>query len=280
MARRMLTVVLALGAMGIASCTSVQKGSAAGGAIGGAAGAGIGHYATGLGGVPGGIMGLGLGAAAGAIASESVYGPEETGEDVAAGEQIQELASELEAKDSELQKLKVALQKEEAQQKALLEAYEKARTDPAALQTVMPAGVEVSSDAGKVTFSILSEVLFQSGKTELTAAGKKALRETAAVIRKQYPDASVEVRGHTDNVPIRYSPYKSNWELSCSRALTVVHHLIESESFKANRLAAVGCGETQPVATNSTAQGRRKNRRAELVVLMQGMRVAETKPSR
>jgi len=280
MAREVRTAILTLGFIVAMGCSNVQKGSAVGGAVGGAAGAGIGHYATSLGGVPGGLVGLGLGAAAGAIAADSTYTAETTGEDMAATEQIGQLSEQLAAKDGELKNMQTALEKEKAQQRALLQAYEKAREGRVALQANAPAGVQVQADSNKVTFTILSEVLFRSGKASLTPAGKTALHEAARLIRKDYPNARIEVRGHTDNMPIRYSSYKSNWELSCARALGVVHYLIESEGFQTRKLAAVGCGETQPVASNKSEDGRRKNRRAELVVLLNGVQVANNQASR
>jgi len=280
MAREALIAMLVVAMLGTLGCTSVQKGSAAGGAAGAAAGAGVGHYLTSLGGVPGGLIGLGLGAAGGAIAAESMYEPQDLAVTAELDDTVAALSSELAAKNAELQNMQLALEKEKAQQKALLQAYEKAQTGSVPLQTQAPAGVQISANGNEVTFTILSEVMFQSGKANLTAAGKKALQESARMIRKQYPNAVIEVRGHTDNVPIRYSPYKSNWELSCSRALSVVHYLIETQGFSARKLAAVGCGDSQPVASNSTAEGRRKNRRAELVVMLSRPQMADIKTSR
>jgi chemotaxis protein MotB len=122
---------------------------------------------------------------------------------------------------------------------------------------------------------MLAEVLFDSGEADLTSDGKSIMRKAAAHIRQEFPDAQIEVRGHTDNVPIRYSPYKSNWDLSCARAVSVVRHLIESEGFTADKLMATGCGDTRPVASNNSAAGRRKNRRAEIIVRPQGVEVAK-----
>jgi flagellar motor protein MotB len=276
MARRAVTAVLVLSVLGAVGCTSVQKGSVAGGAAGAAAGAGVGHYLTTLGGVPGGLIGLGLGAAGGAIAAESVYGNEQSEEALAAQEQVRQLAGELEAKDAQMRELSLAVEREKSQQQALVEAMDKGGAPSTAPEASAAAasGIQVTSDSRTVTFTILSEVMFASGKSDLTKEGRTALHEAARLIRQQYPDATVEVRGHTDNEPIRYSPYKSNWELSCARALSALHYLVESEGFRARKLTAVGYGDTQPVAPNNTDEGRRKNRRAELVVL-KGTQVAD-----
>ena len=278
----------------LAGCTPVQKGTAAGGAVGGATGAAVGHYMTSLGGVPGGLVGLGLGAGAGAVASEYYYGSDDSEEVAGLTQTVDQLAAELEARQGELGQAQADLEKERAQQKALLEAYERARQQerPAAtaaaqapaeshlLSASMPASIQVSAGQDGITYTILSEVLFDSGSAELSKAGRAALQAAARDIRASHPDAVVEVRGHTDNVPIRYSPFKSNWHLSCERAVSVVQHLIQSEGFSPARLKATGCGETQPIASNSTPEGRRKNRRAEIVVRPAGARVAEARAVR
>ncbi|GAG02397.1 unnamed protein product, partial [marine sediment metagenome] len=93
-------------------------------------------------------------------------------------------------------------------------------------------------------------------------------------IRQHYPDAPIEVRGHTDNVPIRYSKWKSNYELSCARAQTVVDYMIKSHGFNRSQFTVTGCGHDQPVASNATSAGRARNRRAEIVVYRQPLQVA------
>ena len=214
MARKVLLAGLMAGLVAVAGCTNVQKGSVVGGAGGGVVGAGIGHRITSLGGGPGALVGLGIGATAGAIASEHYYGSDDSEEMGAAQESVARLSNELQAKDVQLDEMAVALEKERSQQKALLQAYEQAR-DVQTLSATTSSDVEVVSDGDTVTFTILSEVLFDSGAVELTKEGKAALKRAGEAIRAEFPDSTVEVRGHTDNVPIRYSPHKSNWELSC-----------------------------------------------------------------
>jgi chemotaxis protein MotB len=76
----------------------------------------------------------------------------------------------------------------------------------------------------------------------------------------------VRVEGFTDNLPIRSAAYPSNWELSAGRAASVVHLFMDT-GIEPARMAAVGFGEHQPVADNETEQGRRRNRRVNLVIL-------------
>jgi len=258
-------VVCCVGCESVQKGTHVQKGSAVGAGAGTVLGGGIGHL-TAFGGVPGALVGLGLGAAAGAIAAEQLYESEDSELDIDP-EQIQELSNQLAVRDAQVSELRGALEQEATQKQALLEAHEKLRSEIANLQGQFGADIAVErGPQGGLKLTILSEVLFDSGKAALTKKGKAVLAQAAATIRREYPGAVIEVRGHTDNVPIRYSSYKSNWELSCARSLSVVHYLIEAANIPPDRLMAVGLADTQPVASNDTPEGRRANRRAEIVI--------------
>ena len=74
------------------------------------------------------------------------------------------------------------------------------------------------------------------------------------------------IAGHTDNVPIKTSRYKNNWELSTQRAVVVVGYMIE-KGFPADHLAAAGYGEMDPIADNGTEEGKAKNRRIEIQLM-------------
>jgi len=276
MCKRALAVGLSLCVVAVLGCTPVQKGSGAGAATGSGLGAVVGHALSGVGSGPGALVGLTVGAAGGALAADYYYGSEETGDLAATGQTIDDLNSQLRAKDAKLAETAAALERETAQQKALLQAYDKARQDRRTVEGNVAPNIQVTSEGDAVTFSILSEVLFASGKAELSKEGKATLKKAAEIIRAKYAGADIEVRGHTDNVPIRYSPYKSNWELSSARALAVVHYLTESEGFSAAQITTTAYGDTRPAASNSTAEGRQKNRRAEIVVRPKKVAVAPT----
>ena len=77
----------------------------------------------------------------------------------------------------------------------------------------------------------------------------------------------IRVEGHTDNVPVHNSRFKSNWELSTARATTVVSLLIEQHGFDPLLVSAAGYSEYRPVESNKTAGGRAANRRVDLVVV-------------
>ncbi len=109
-----------------------------------------------------------------------------------------------------------------------------------------------------------NDVLFDSGRAELKAAGMSALAEIAAVLRA-IPGRTFQVAGHTDNEPIRVSPFHSNWDLSTARALEVTGFLIR-EGMDPHALSAAGYGEFDPVDTNSSASGKSHNRRTEITL--------------
>lgn len=127
--------------------------------------------------------------------------------------------------------------------------------------------VTISRLQGKLSINILDKVMFDSGKAELKEEGQALLMKMAEVL-KTVPDRQVLVIGHTDNVPITASRYRfaTNWELSAARATAAVRFLVDS-GVPPQNLGALGYGEHHPAADNTTAEGRAKNRRIEVVVL-------------
>ena len=124
--------------------------------------------------------------------------------------------------------------------------------------------VEMQDKGLVITF--VSEVLFDSGKAKLRKDSFSKLDKVASVLNTTVADLNVGIEGHTDNQPIKRSGWKSNWELSTARALSVLHYLSD-KSVAQPRLAAIGYGEFKPVDSNDTAEGRQKNRRVEIVIL-------------
>jgi chemotaxis protein MotB len=125
--------------------------------------------------------------------------------------------------------------------------------------------VTISELQGRLTVNIVDRILFDSGEAVLKEEGEKLLSQIASVLA-QHTNRQVHVIGHTDNVPIRRK-FASNWELSTARATAAVRFLQEHAGVDPRRLAAVGCGEFRPIAPNTSAEGRAKNRRIEVVVL-------------
>ncbi|MDD5019603.1 MAG: flagellar motor protein MotB [Candidatus Omnitrophica bacterium] len=127
------------------------------------------------------------------------------------------------------------------------------------------AKLEMTERGLVITF--LAEVFFDSGKDTLRSQGKVSLEKVASVLNADVPDSKVAIEGHTDSDPIRYSGWKSNWELSSARALAVLHYFVDEGNIQPARLSAVAYGEYQPVATNAEKEGKQKNRRVEIVIL-------------
>lgn len=124
-------------------------------------------------------------------------------------------------------------------------------------------GVDVSQGQEGVTLRINDNLLFDSGRAQLTGQGRDLVDSLVEVLSAF--DGQVSVEGHTDNVPISTSRFPSNWELSSARAIAVVRHL-DSQGLEVDHMRAVGYADTQPIASNATAQGRAANRRVELVL--------------
>lgn len=125
--------------------------------------------------------------------------------------------------------------------------------------------VDFDPSAGTITVTLPNTILFRSGSATLKSATNKDLDHILSVIRSRYRGRQIDIVGHTDSDPIKKSKWKDNWELSAQRALSVVRYL-EKRGISGNNIRAVGCGEARPVASNSKASGKSKNRRVEIVV--------------
>jgi len=128
-----------------------------------------------------------------------------------------------------------------------------------------------------LVITVVGDLLFDSGKAKIRQEAYPLLDKVARVLKENVPQLSVGIEGHTDDQPIRLSGWKSNWELSTARALSVLHYLVNEKRISPNRLSAMGFGEYQPVASNDTKDGRQLNRRVEIVILPQLTKVKETK---
>jgi chemotaxis protein MotB len=137
--------------------------------------------------------------------------------------------------------------------------------------------VTISRLQGKLTVNILDRILFDSGEADLKPAGAAVLRKVAGIL-SAHPELKIHVIGHTDNVPIRAAArhrFPSNWELSTARATAAVRFLTETAGVDPRRLGAVGYGEFRPVADNTTAEGRARNRRIAITILSEEMAGAD-----
>jgi chemotaxis protein MotB len=137
--------------------------------------------------------------------------------------------------------------------------------------------VTISNLQGRLTVNILDRVMFNSGEAVVKPDGEAVLRKIASLLAG-HPELKIHVIGHTDNVPIR-GRFASNWELSTARALAAVHFLTEKAGVDPRRVGAVGYGEYRPIADNSTAEGRARNRRIAITILPDELAGADTVPT-
>jgi chemotaxis protein MotB len=117
---------------------------------------------------------------------------------------------------------------------------------------------------GRMVIELANDVLFDSGQTAVKQGGQKAIAQVAAVLRT-IPGRRFQVAGHTDNVPIETSRFRSNWDLSTARAVEVVRILV-TQGVKPELVSAAGYGEFDPISPNDTPAGKAKNRRIEITL--------------
>jgi chemotaxis protein MotB len=125
--------------------------------------------------------------------------------------------------------------------------------------------VKFDPSAGTITITLPNTILFSSGKASLKGATSRELDRIQSVLQQKYRNNLIDVVGHTDTDPIKKSKWRDNWQLSAERALAVAGYLMK-RGIPEGRIRAVGCGPARPVASNSTASGKSKNRRVEIVV--------------
>jgi len=123
--------------------------------------------------------------------------------------------------------------------------------------------IEVIVNDGSISFRISSEILFGSGRAELEDAGLDVIDRLVPTLAAG--GHRIIVEGHTDNLPIQTERFPSNWELSASRASSVVRYL-QLAGIESTRLSATGYADTRPLANNGDEQGRASNRRVELIM--------------
>lgn len=161
-------------------------------------------------------------------------------------QRLQELEDMIAAKEASMKKLKETLSK--------------------ALNSFEGKGLTVEQKNGKVYVSMENKLLFNSGSWAVGSEGKKAVVEVGKVLGDN-PDISVLIEGHTDDDPFGGSgPIADNWDLSTKRATAIVAILSENKKINKENLTAAGRGEFSPLASNTTAEGKAKNRRIEIIL--------------
>ncbi|MCC7298255.1 MAG: OmpA family protein [Bacteroidia bacterium] len=172
---------------------------------------------------------------------------------------VEKLRSELEKTSDRVKKLERELNNKDSAVLALKEEISKALSGFDALD------IQVENRNGKVYVSMAEKLLFKSGSITVDPKGKEALVKLAAALNKK-ADVQVTVEGHTDNKPMNSEKIKDNWDLSVLRATSIVRILTQDGTMNGSRITANGRGDTQPVASNDTPEGRALNRRTEIIL--------------
>lgn len=172
--------------------------------------------------------------------------------------QIKDLAEKAGLTEQELKELRA----EKAKREAELQVY---RDLFASLKKMVDAGtIKVGFRDGRLVVELDDDILFDSGRARLKKEGQEALAELTGPLKQVNRDWIVA--GHTDNVPIKTAKFGSNWELSTARAIEVVNFMTEN-GMPAETIGAAGYAEFDPIADNSTAEGRAQNRRIEIIMM-------------
>jgi chemotaxis protein MotB len=199
----------------------------------------------------------------------------ETEEDVKMGEKEDEKISELEKEDAErlaeLEKEAEELEKaKEAEQKLKEERNEKTITDAYKLLKTLEPEIEqglvaIKTQGNRILLRINENGSFPSGSSIVKGTFLPVLNK----LRKSLNDieGKIVVAGHTDDIPIKTARFRSNWELSSSRAVTVVHELLAMETLSPDRFIIEGHGDAHPMVPNDTPKNRALNRRVELIIV-------------
>lgn len=165
----------------------------------------------------------------------------------------------------------IAAQRQRLEQlQALLDQQQEAaealrRKIAEALKGFSSSELTVKMKNGKVYISMQESLLFPSGSAVVNPKGKDALSKVAGVLNTS-ADININIEGHTDSIPIHTAKFADNWELSTARATSIAHVLIDEYRVTPAKLVASGRSEYDPIAPNSTPEGRGQNRRTEIIL--------------
>jgi len=162
--------------------------------------------------------------------------------------------------------LEVKLDAEGVAKQEAKEIAEEAEKFKEALEGEIAEGlIDVETQLNRIVIRIREKGSFPSGDARLNKGFLPIIGKIQMVLVKT--DGQIAVAGHTDNIPINTPRYRSNWELSTSRATSVVHELLRNGEMLPERFVLEGYADTQPLTTNDTSDNRARNRRVEIIVL-------------
>ncbi len=174
-------------------------------------------------------------------------------------QELFKLRDQLGATQTELDQLRT--QRDAAEKR--LEAYRELQKR---FKSLVDSGtLEIAFRNGQMTLKLPSGVLFASGSADLGQAGKDTITAVTEALMA-FQDRRFMIAGHTDNVPIKSKKFRDNWFLSTARAVSVLEYMITA-GFPADKLAAAGYADKDPVGDNTTDEGKEQNRRIEIILV-------------
>lgn len=174
-------------------------------------------------------------------------------------ESIKESLTTLNKQYEHIQGLTDEIQQKDSLNQALVENLKRSLID------VNQEDIDIRVQGSAVYVSLSEKMLFPTASSRINKAAYNTLEKVATIIN-DHSGLEILVRGHTDNIPIANRHYSDNWDLSVNRATSVVKVLQERFEVDPARLTAAGKGEFSPVDENDTAQGRKLNRRTEIII--------------
>jgi chemotaxis protein MotB len=129
--------------------------------------------------------------------------------------------------------------------------------------------VKVTADRRGLIVTVLDHALFDPGEASLTPAGEEILQKIASALSGYLAENPVMLEGHTDDQPVQGAAGVTNWEYSAGRAVAILRYFLDMQNLAPARFGVAGYGEYRPVASNATEEGRDRNRRVEIVVMLQ-----------
>jgi chemotaxis protein MotB len=173
-------------------------------------------------------------------------------------DRLEKLQNELAQRSNQINELQGLIDAKEAQMQQLKNAIS------SALLNFEGKGLTVVQKNGKIYVSMENKLLFDSGSWAVGSDGKVAVEQLASVLSKN-PDINVLIEGHTDNVPYTGATIIDNWDLSVKRATAIVR-ILQNKDVNPTQITAAGRSEYVMVGSNSTLEGKAKNRRIEIIL--------------
>lgn len=174
--------------------------------------------------------------------------------------ELKKLSADLEAREKRVNELEALINKKDELLTNLKNKVKKA------LLGFENNGLTIEQKNGKVYVSLDESLLFASGSYTVGSKGTEVLKKLAKVLESS-SDIDVVVEGHTDNVPLKSKgDIEDNWDLSVKRATSVVKIITKNSTVNPKRLTAAGRGEYLPLDLSNTTEGRKKNRRIEVIL--------------